>query len=355
MAELNAALKDSNVQNIVLEKNFTTDISVNRLVNIDLNNKTLTGNISFSTTQAGNIKLGKGTVTGNLTVDTPNVSFTNEATVSGTTTIKDVANNTFTNNGSLQTVLLQDANGTRFVNGQTGQITNGLTVDTTANVLLEGQFEKVILKQSAKVALKEDAKIVDLNTSDNVQATVTGGTVTGTSGLGKVEIKNVDQQVTYPKVTIKDYVTYKVTKSSVDYYGIQARITLPLEEQKWVGSEDRVVVSLLNNGKVLSTSTSIGKGDTLKTDYFKNDFANEKYYASTLFVPNGKYPSLGWSTTDWKATDVVKPNGLKVEIKRGEKIVSSTISTLALNEKFTDDSSTVALAWETILGKNPSN
>jgi len=351
---LNAALKNSNVQNIVLEKDFTTNVSVDRLVNIDLNNKTLTGDLSFSTTQAGSIKLGKGTVTGNLTVDTPNVSFTNEATVSGTTTIKDVANNTFTNNGSLQAVVLQDSNGTRFVNGQTGKITNGLTVDTTANVSLEGQFEKVILKQSAKVALKEDAKIVDLNTSDNVQATVTGGTVTGTSGLGKVEIKSVDQKVTYPKVTIKDYVTYKVTKDSKEYYGVQARITLPEEEQALLGEEDQVVVSLMNGKNVLSTSTTIGKGQLLK-GYFINEFNNEKYYASTLFVPNGSYPSKGWMTTEWKATKLAKPDGLKVEIKRGDKIVSSTISTLALNEKFVDASSKEALAWETIFNMNSTN
>lgn len=347
-------MKDTDVKNIVLEKDFTTNVSVDRLVNIDLNNKTLTGNLSFATTQAGSIKLGKGTVTGNLTVDTPNVSFTNEATVSGTTTIKDVANNTFTNNGSLQAVLLQDSNGTRFVNGQNGQIANGLTVDTTANVLLQGQFTKVILTKPANLNLSNDSKIAELNTPNNIQATVTGGVVTSTSGLGNVEIKNVDKDVVYPKVTIKDYVTYKVTKDSKDYYGVQARIMLPEAQHAFLGEDDQVVVSLMNGQNVLSTSTSVGKGKAVLLEgYFKNEFANEKYYASTLFAPNVKYPSLGWTTTAWEATKMApKPTGLKVEIKRGDKIVSSTISTLELNEKFTDGSSTQELSWETILNNN---
>jgi len=353
LAELNAALKNSNVQNIVLEKNFSTNISVDRLVNIDLNNKTLTGNLSFSTTQAGNIKLGKGTVTGNLTVDTPNVSFTNEATVSGTTTIKDVANNTFTNNGSLQAVLLQDANGTRFVNGVSGTIAQGLTVDTKELVTLSGVFPKVIAKQSAKLNLVDNSKITNLNTLQGVTATVNGGTVIETTGAGTVDIKEATK---YPQVTLKKNATYRVLKgegeAAKNYYGIQARFTLPADQHGLIKESDKVVVSLMQGDKVLSTSTSKDSGSLLLSKYFVNEYANEKFYASTLFTPNDTYPSSSWDTTKWTANAADKPNRLKVEIKRNDKIVSSSVSNLELDEVFTDGISKTPLTWLDVLEEN---
>ncbi len=339
-----------NVKKIVLNNNLTANFNATRKVDFDLNGKTLTGNVSYDTDAEGTILLSNGTVTGNLTVDTPNVSFTNSATVNGTTTIKDVANNTFTNNGLLNIVIIQDATGTpRFINGQNSQIQN-LVIDTMQPVNLQGVFTKVTVKQDTQLNLANGSVINDLNTDANVQAIVSGGTVKDTSGNGEVVID--DEEVVYPQVQIKGYVTYRVSKVDKNFYGVQARIVLPADQHASLQEGDRVVVSLMNGDKVLATSTTKEEVKDLVKDVFKNEFANEKHYASTLFVPNGSYPSGTWDTTAWDASYDVKPNRLKVEIKRDGKVISSTVSTVALDEAFTDGSSKVALSWEQILKEN---
>lgn len=348
--ELNTALANVNVKKIVLNNNLTANFSATRKIDFDLNGKTLTGNVSYDTDAEGTILLSNGTITGNLTVDTPSVSFTNSATVNGTTTIKDVANNTFTNNGLLNIVIIQDVTGTpRFVNGQNSQIQN-LVIDTIQPVNLQGGFTKVTVKQDTQLNLANGSVINDLNTDVNVQATVSGGTVKDTSGNGEVVID--DEEVAYPEVQIKGYVTYRVSKEDKNFYGVQARIVLPADQHAALQAGDRVVVSLMNGDKVLSTSTTKEPVTDLVNDVFKNEFANEKHYASTLFVPNGSYPSGTWDTTAWDASYDVKPNRLKVEIKRDGKVISSTVSTVALDETFTDGSSKVALSWEQILKEN---
>ena len=186
--ELNTALTNVNVKKIVLNNNLAANFNATRKVDFDLNGKTLTGNVSYDTEAEGTILLSNGTVTGNLTVDTPNVSFTNSATVNGTTTITDVANNTFTNNGFLNIVLIQDVTGTpRFINGQNSQIQN-LVIDTMQPVNLQGGFKKVTVKQDTQLNLANGSVINDLNTDANVQATVSGGSVETTSGEGEAVV-----------------------------------------------------------------------------------------------------------------------------------------------------------------------
>ncbi|WP_214882105.1 MULTISPECIES: hypothetical protein [unclassified Exiguobacterium] len=172
----------------MINNNIQGNLNVTRKVDIDLNGRTITGNVSFDTEESGTITLSKGTITGNLTVDTPSVSFTNSATVNGTTTITDVADNTFTNNGLLNIVIIQDATGTpRFINGQNSQIQN-LVIDTVQPVNLQGGFTKVTVKQNTQLNLANGSVINDLNTDANVQASVSGGTVETTTGEGKAVV-----------------------------------------------------------------------------------------------------------------------------------------------------------------------
>lgn len=341
--ELNTALANVNVKKIVLNNNLTANFNATRKVDFDLNGKTLTGNVSYDTDAEGTILLSNGTVTGNLTVDTPNVSFTNSATVNGTTTITDVANNTFTNNGLLKGMVnLNDLNGARFVNN--GTLDNGLNINTSAETKLEGSFAQVTISNNGKIIL--DGTIETLNAEQDV--VIEGGSVEEVKGNGSVSL-----DAKTPEVEIKDNVTIKVSKTyegkTYEFYGVQARILLTAEELQDVEEGDQVVVSLLEGEKVVATSTSKKE----LGDMFVNKFAGEEFYASTLFVPNaelGFYPSGSWNTTAW--ADAEKPTGLKVEIKRGEKVVYSVTSSIPLNENFVDADSTEPLTWEEILEFN---
>ncbi|EPE62393.1 hypothetical protein L479_01218 [Exiguobacterium sp. S17] len=333
-------MSNARVSNIVLSNNLSTNINATRKVNINLNGKTLTGNVSFATTEPGEIRLGAGQITGNLTVNTPNISFYNAATVNGTTTITDVANNTFTNNGVLKgAVNLNDANGARFVNR--GTLDNGLNINTSATIKLDGTFAQVTLEGTGKVVL--DGTIQTLNAEQDV--VIEGGSVEEVKGDGGVMLES-----DAPKVSIKDYVTYQVSGTvneiSYKFQGVQARVLLTPQELSKTKSGDKVIVTLLAGNKALVKSTSDNELDKM----FINEFADEKFYASTMFLPNGQYPSKSWVTEEW--TTPVKPDGLKVEIVRGEKVIYSVVSSKPLNESFTDGSSTEILSWEDVLEFN---
>ncbi|MBM7648427.1 hypothetical protein JOC78_001369 [Bacillus ectoiniformans] len=152
-------------------------------------------------------------------------------------------------------------------------------------------------------------------------------------------------QASYPEVTIADYVTYKVEKDNNTYKGVQARIYLTDKEKTKLKDGDQVKVSLMKGNEVLATSTS-KEGKDLATNIFLNEYDGQGNYASTIFTPNQKYPSGSWNTTDWIATEDDEPTGVKVEIIRNGVAVSEvSTENKALNESFTDATSTEAIPF----------
>ncbi|WP_404455658.1 hypothetical protein LG329_07980 [Virgibacillus necropolis] len=92
------------------------------------------------------------TINGDLIVNIPNADFIIDATTTVTevTIIKDVASNTFTNEGTLGAVLIEDENGTHFVNERT---VGTVTIDTIGEVILDGDIENVEAIKSAKITI----------------------------------------------------------------------------------------------------------------------------------------------------------------------------------------------------------
>ncbi|MCM3625141.1 hypothetical protein M4D70_23235, partial [Brevibacillus borstelensis] len=156
--ELKAALADDSIRDIQLSADITsaTTLNVNSLVNIDLNGNDINGNVSVNATQGGKMTISAtsaGQIVGNLTVNTPNADFEVGAnvTVTGTTTIKDVASSTFVNNGTLDAVTIEDANGTRFVNNET---VGTVTIATSGNVTLDGSITNAVVTRAAKLTIE---------------------------------------------------------------------------------------------------------------------------------------------------------------------------------------------------------
>lgn len=343
---LNNALSNVQYTKIIFGSNISGDVNVTRKVDIDLNDNTLTGDLTFNTSESGTITLDAGTVDGNLTVNTPNVSFINNATVTGTTTIVDVASSTFTNNGTLTgAVVLTDANGTRVVNN--GTLTSGLTVNTPGVVNLSGTFNNVTVSQNTTLNLT--GTITNLNT--NADVIVEGGAVTNpVSGTGTVT--QTVANVVAPLVKIENYVTLKVVKDGTTFNGVQVRMTLSDAEKGKLVDGDTLKVSLLKGTEVLATSTLINTGTSI-ADKFVNEFAGVGGDGSTYFTPNQSYSSSSWTTDAWNNVTVDdKPTAVKVEILRGGSVVSSTISKAALNETFTDADSDSPIAWNSLFPLN---
>lgn len=147
-------------------------------MNIDLNGNTLTGNVSYTNLIAAGVvtlstSIPGGKVDGTLTVNTPVADFVvgTGVTVTGLTTITDVASSTFINNGTLSAVQINDANGTRFVNNNTvGPITLGDNVNAT----LVGNFGTINTGVGSTINFEtgSTAKDIDSTTAAVVKAEV---------------------------------------------------------------------------------------------------------------------------------------------------------------------------------------
>ncbi len=126
--ELNAAIASDSFTSIVFGSNISgTPNEVGRLVDINLNGYTLTGNLSFDTGDSGTINLYAGTITGDLTVSAPNATFNNYANVTGTVTINGVSEDTWNEYPNNNTLIWYAAGGTLHIHGGAGQVTFNAT------------------------------------------------------------------------------------------------------------------------------------------------------------------------------------------------------------------------------------
>lgn len=170
--ELVAAVAAANDKDTIkLTDNITGDITLTKLVNLDLNGKTLTGNVSITSETVGTLNIKAGTITGDLTVDAKNATVNNEATVSGTIKITDVSSNTWNE--------LVSGNKLEFnAEGKTLKIADevtvgALTINKNATVISSKAVQAVVAKD-VKVTVKanKDAK------GEEFTGTEDGGNIT---------------------------------------------------------------------------------------------------------------------------------------------------------------------------------
>ncbi|MED0665957.1 hypothetical protein P4T04_06450 [Bacillus badius] len=233
-----------------------------------MNEKTLTGNLTYNAPNAdGTITLDEGRLAGDLTVNTPKASFVNNATVTGTTTITDVASHTFTNNGSLQAVVINDANGTRFVNGAeatVGTLTIGGAVDAEGAVLLEGKFNQVTVERSTTITLVGSVSTLEVKEGSEVKVEAKDGEETPTigeiTGEGTVDTTiETEKALAVAKTQAKE--TLKGYKNAQDYQTNAEALTNAItagEEAIDAAKTPEEVTTALNKAK--------GAIDAIKSD-----------------------------------------------------------------------------------------
>lgn len=171
MEELSSALSDKSIATIQITKDFTGNLTIDRKVDFDLNGQTWNGNLTIQHTETGMIRIGQGTVAGDLSVDTPNATVINKADVTGTVLIKDVAESTFDNSGYLAELRLEDTNGARIINRQ-AELVKVITIDTSASVNLEGEFDEVNVLKQAFLTFSPQSKIETISAADDVMVQV---------------------------------------------------------------------------------------------------------------------------------------------------------------------------------------
>jgi hypothetical protein len=147
------ALGDSTTTSITLTKDLvlSTKLSFDRPVLLNLNGKTLTGDVEYAFETEGELELtGSGVINGDLSINAPYASVTNHLHVTGTVTITDVAGETWHEYGhdnhlvvagsNLRVNLYNDAQSITITEGAWGirvNIYQGTVGDFVANSSVE--------------------------------------------------------------------------------------------------------------------------------------------------------------------------------------------------------------------------
>lgn len=302
--ELADALTNHSVGTIVLAGNLNAPaVSITHLVNLDLGTHTLTGNLDFQVpSQSGTMKLSNGTLTGNLTVNTPLASFTNSATVSGSTTITNVAPGTFTNTGTLHAVTITDADGTRFVNNGT---TGTVEVATAGAVTLEGSIANVIVT-TANDSITNKGTITNFDAQAPVTlvntgtvADVKGSSAVAVSGAGEVT-KATNTNVTVTPAGVADQSLTKGDELAVSE-GVHST-SFTWASTNGVGTnlvEKSGRYSYFNDGAYLDITVKEDNGSNVAFDTLFADM--------TLVTDDGNVDSIpgtaGRQLADWTGVD----------------------------------------------------
>jgi len=128
--ELKKAIESQTVHTVILTSNITGDISAIRSssdsLNIDFDNKTMTGNLSIEANYLTSLTFNgdaRPSITGSLLVNAGAATVTNHINVGGNLTISDVNNNSWIEEADGNSIILTDNNGgSILINGHPNNI-----------------------------------------------------------------------------------------------------------------------------------------------------------------------------------------------------------------------------------------
>lgn len=150
-----------NGDTVTLKGNITKNIVINKLINLDLNGKKITGNVTINTPAKGTINLKNGSIDGNLTVEAPQATVNNELTVTGDININNVAYGTWNEKANGNKLVVNDPDGIKLTVA-TGKTVATITVAPEAvgdvTITNNGTIEKVDAQASVELVNNAGAK-----------------------------------------------------------------------------------------------------------------------------------------------------------------------------------------------------
>lgn len=179
------ALANPNITKVTLGADIAGDFTIERSIEIDLAGNNISGTLNFTHNDSVASEIsnsGLAATVNTVNINTKNASFTQGAGVTVTNlNLIDVKPATYTNEGTVGTVTITDADA-RFLNNGT---TNNVVVDTTGTVILGGgnPITKVLVSQAATVTVEQNSIVttLEVNAVATVQGSGTVGTVSGTT------------------------------------------------------------------------------------------------------------------------------------------------------------------------------
>ena len=278
-----ASAKDGNT--IKLDANINGDITLTKLVNLDLGGKTLTGNVNISSASVGTVSIGKGSIDGNLTVEASKATVNNEASVSGTITIKDVAKGTWNENADNNTIIVDDETGITLNIG-VGKTVKSLTLNQPTILTIASGATVSILNIVADSSVNNYGVVATLDTNANVE--ITGNNPVNITGNGNVSGGSI---LNAPKDGLTELHIPEFEAINVKY----------------------LAFNLMNDSGSAQKAATIEEVETFIKDQY-----GVKFNSNAINVEDGKISITGslLSTADWNKVkqngDITKPYNITV-------------------------------------------
>ena len=110
------------------------------------------GNLKIETNEEGNISFtGNGTLDGNLVIDAPNASINSDLNVTGTTTIEEIADSTFSTTGTHAKGIFIKSGRLKLEGSASDAEITIIDVSNGKKVIIEGAAAKVIIDTTGSV------------------------------------------------------------------------------------------------------------------------------------------------------------------------------------------------------------
>ncbi|NLC67535.1 MAG: hypothetical protein GX754_01860, partial [Clostridiaceae bacterium] len=253
---------------VTLTGNVTANIDTDKLISLDLKGYTITGDVTITSNAAGTITISAGTIDGNLTVNAPNATVNNYATVTGTITIIDVSSSSWNENANGNVIVVRDATGITI------RIAAGKTVESLELDMFTGDDDSPVIN----LVLEEGAAItsnviinkpVTLVCAKPVQAKIAKDVKVIVKESANSEPKEIIGTGDNQPVTIAPYHSVEVGTAAelldalgnndIDVILLKNNITLtsPLIIERKVIIEGKLDSE--GNGKILTINSGTGK------------------------------------------------------------------------------------------------
>lgn len=372
--QLTTALNANGVTKIILGSDITNDISVDRLVNLELNGKTLGGNVIITSDDYGAMGIsGSGIIGGNLKINTPNATITNDATVKGETNIQAVSQNTFNSTGKHENGIKMTGSGRLNLSGNAsssnvevdtselvvlaGSVSGNVTVTASdAQTRVDGKIDNIkVIGANSRIEVTENASIDVVESDVDITiATEDGGTLPKTNGNGKVT-KVKTYRVTFDKNT--GSIDARPNYMLINENGSVGLLPIPpiKEGYTFIGWNTQAD----GNGKTFDGTTTISGAITVYAQYKKQlpevdkteleaviGEAEEKVKKAVVGTEVGNYPQIAVDKLK-EAIEIAKSVLNNIEATQ-EQINSAVI---ALNEEISIFESSVVKESE-VVAKN---
>lgn len=178
---------------------------------------------------------------GSLVVNTPNISFYNEANILRTTTIIDVANSTFTNDGSMEKVEIVDVNGSRFINNRSADKVGEVTINTDQPITIGGDLRSIVIEKSTSLIV-ERGTINEIIADGNLEIDIS------ILNDAQAQVNSKPQSITFKPISKRELDNVVNARSLLTEFELLANVDLknPLNFEKAIMANQPTITAIAN-------------------------------------------------------------------------------------------------------------